>query len=152
MSKIKAGIIAYVKSSVSPSAELELLKASILHALGADFLTHKYEYADESTKQIIKPSYFEEVSPYLALDETELISQTQILRYLQLAQTYTKRYLGYFYKKYNSETAMEDVYIYCGSGNKHYYKSRSKAKPDRLSVFASLGTPHPYYESHVLTS
>lgn len=153
LEKINAGIAAYVKSSVSTSDELNLLKASILNAFGFDFLTGKYQSHDPHAVQIIKPSYFESTEALRKIDGKDLIAEQQVRYYIKLAQSFTKRYLGFFFKNHEIENELEEVTIYRGKGNKAYYKKqRNNNKPDKLSIFSGLHEAYPYFEESLLTS
>lgn len=82
---------------------MDLLKASILKAQEGDLLTYYYDNSDESTKQLIPQSYFENIEDLLSIDDCWLINPKSILHYQKRACYYTKKVISEFLKNTDDE-------------------------------------------------
>lgn len=79
LDRINAGLHAYVNSSVRNDLNLNILKASILNALGKNIMTSLWEASDDIDIQHISHSYFEDLSQVLRIKEANLISPASVL-------------------------------------------------------------------------
>ena len=152
--KINSGIQDYVNSSTRFSYNLDLLKASILNALGTDILTHIYEYSDETVRQIIPFSYFENINELVSIDECWLIKVESIEYYKSRATHYTKKVISEFLRLNEDEGDESDFCVYRGQGNVRYYKNDlAKNFSDTISIFTGIGeNAISYFERQVLNS
>ena len=152
--KINSGLTDYVYSSTRFSYNLDLLKASILKALGSDVITHGYEFSDEATRQLIPSSYFENVDHLLSIDEVCLIKPKSINYYKERATFYTQKVISEFLKQNEDEEDEADFYVYRGQGNVRYYKNDlAESFSDTISTFTGIGQDSVlYFERQLLNS
>ncbi len=152
--KINNGLKDYVKSSSTPTNNLNLLKMSILNTFGNDILTSLYSICDDSTKQIIPPSYFENINKLNSTDDL-LISSKSIKKYKELAQKYTYDVLVEYIDNCESllEDDIEDLIVFRGQGNHRYYNNNIKSHADTLSIFTGVGSHSiSYFERQIFNS
>lgn len=153
LEKIASGLKEYVRSSTRFSYNLDLLKASIANAYGYNLLTHRYDSADEATKQMIAISYFEKIDNLITIDDCWLIKPKSIKYYRNRAQYYTQKVISKFLTE-NDEEDEEHFCLYRGQGNFKYYKNEiAKNLGDTISTFTGIGSePTQYYERQLLNS
>lgn len=152
--RINSGLKDYVNSSTRFSYNLDLLKASILNALGSDILTYYYEHSDETIRQIIPSSYFENVDDLVSIDECSLIKVESIEYYKSRATYYTKKVVSEFLTLNEEEVDEDDFCVYRGQGNVRYYKNDlANNFSDTISIFSGIGEDAiSYFERQVLNS
>lgn len=149
LNKINLGIKDYILSTRKKSDNLDLLKASILNALGDDYLTYNYDNCDDDDKQIISKKYFEKNDDLLKIEKSLLIDPKSILYYKNKACEYSINAL----EEFSSNFETPDPYIYKGIGNITYYKNNKKDNsPDFISTYTGIIGKHHYFESRIFTS
>ncbi len=154
LKRIDDGLLAYATSSTADNENLKLLKASILRSMDDNMLTHLYDKADDGVKQIMPPTYFENVDDLMEIDENRLIKAESINLYKKFAIKYTLLALKKFHQKLNNETEFETFEVARGQGNYMYYNTPIEDnRPDGLSVFTGIGLEGcPFFERQLLNS
>lgn len=151
ISKINSGLTDYVFSPNKKSYNLELLKCSLVNALGTNILKHNYEIAGEDIQQMIPKNYFEKIDDFYEIDKSWLIKDKNINFYKDKAYQYSFKALSEFFSK--SELDIDDSNLYRGLGNSKYHKNSKKDnKADIISAYTDIKEPVLYFEKNLLNS